>query len=382
MKKRTFISILLVICMSFSISAYAADVALYALDGRVISVAVDEVEAYTAPGMGWFLNKPVEMYSADGRTITVPYESVEAYKNVGWFVNENQPVFEEKKVLIRYTEGTVIEVPEAHVEMYKTLGWVLAESGEVKEPSSFMMRSPEGVVKEVKASDVYKYEQAGWVKTKDQIAEPSQPSTEPQVKYMTVYSQDGSTQEIDSKKYSEYEKQGWFHSFDAAVYSYAIFGLGDVQGAQALKDAKKYEQAFNMVQSGIEKIESTNSDYVPMLHYMRSLIMNEWQVVENAPIAMVGYEFTTKSGSEVIILDYRNISSNRIQSFKVNFDICDKDGNIVETNSAFYSASKLEMKPYDKKRCAWKVENGDATITIKNLRVLEVVFSDNTKWTK
>ena len=370
MKKRTLVSILLIVCMFAQVSAYAANVTLYALDGRMISVDVSEVDAYTAPGMGWFLNKPVEMYAQDGRTIMVPYDSVEAYKNVGWFVKENQTPPEEKKVLIKYIEGTMVEVPEQHVEMYKALGWVLAESGDIKEPSTVVMYSPDGQSKEISASEVYKYEQAGWVKTK------------PEIKYMTVYSHDGKTQEIDSKKYSEYEAQGWFHSFDAAVYSYAVFGLGEVEGAQALKDAKKYEQAFNMVQAGIEKIESTDSDYVPMLHYMRSLIMNEWQVAENAPIAMVGYEFTSKSGSEVIILDYRNISSNRIQSFKVNFDICDKNGNIVETNSGFYSASKLEMRPYDKKRCAWKVENGEATNTIKNLRVIEVVFSDNTKWTK
>ena len=40
------------------------------------------------------------------------------------------------------------------------------------------------------------------------------------------------------------------------------------------------------------------------------------------------------------------------------------------------------MKPFEKKRCAWKVTNGAPTNTIKNVRVIEVVFSDDTKWTK
>ena len=164
--------------------------------------------------------------------------------------------------------------------------------------------------------------------------------------------------------------------------TYAVFGLGNEKGAQALMDEKLYEEAFLKVQSAIEKTEDTNSEYVPMLHYMRSLIMNDWQKEEQAPIAMIEYEFAEKSGNKLVILDYRNISSNRIQSFKVNFDICNSKGTVVETNSASYSAKNLEMKPFEKKRCAWKVTNGDVTNTIKNLRVIEVVFSDNTKWTK
>lgn len=377
MKKRAVVSLVVAICLLASMAAYAADVTLYALDGRTISVSENDVAAYTAEGMGWFIDKPVEMYALDGRTITVPKNSVESYKNVGWFVKEEvkeeTPVEVEKpapkRVAVKYTDSTVVSVPEEHVEMYKALGWVLADEDEVV-PTTVIMYSPDGEEKEINIKDIAKYEQAGWVKTK------------PVIKKMTVYYHDGQSKEINEKEYKDYEAQGWYHAYDAAVYSYAVFGLGNEKGAQALMDEKLYEEAFLKVQSAIEKTEDTNSEYVPMLHYMRSLIMNDWQKAEQAPIAMIEYEFAEKSGNKLVILDYRNISSNRIQSFKVNFDICNSKGTVVETNSASYSAKNLEMKPFEKKRCAWKVTNGDVTNTIKNLRVIEVVFSDNTKWTK
>lgn len=377
MKKRALVSLFVAVCLLMSTAVYAADVMLYALDGRTISVSENDVEAYTAEGMGWFINKPVEMYALDGRTITVPYESVEAYKNVGWFVKEDAkeepeaPVVQApKKVAVKYTDSTVVSVPAEHVEMYKALGWVLADDAEPDVPSTVIMYSPDGEEKEISTKDIAKYEQAGWVKTK------------PVVKKMMVYFHDGQSKEIPEKEYKDYEAQGWFHAYDAAVYSCAVFGFNGEKGAQALMDEKLYEEAFLKVQSAIEKIEDTNSEYVPMLHYMRSLIMNDWQKAEAAPIAMLEYEFTEKSGNKLVILDYRNISSNRIQSFKVNFDICDSKGTVVETNSASYSAKNLEMKPFEKKRCAWKVTNGAPTNTIKNVRVIEVVFSDDTKWTK
>ncbi len=377
MKKRAFVSLALVICLLASTAVYAADVMLYALDGRTISVSENDVAAYTAEGMGWFINKPVEMYALDGRTITVPYESVESYKNVGWFVKEEAkeetpsvPVAPApKKVAVKYTDSTVVSVPEEHVEMYKALGWVLADESEI-EPKTVVMYNTDGESKEIDIKDIAKYEQAGWVKTK------------PVINKMTVYFHDGESKEIPEKEYANYEAQGWFHAYDAAVYSYAVFGLNGDKGAQALMEEKLYEEAFLKVQEAIEKTEDTNSEYVPMLHYMRSLIMNDWQKAEEAPIAMIEYEFAEKSGNKLVILDYRNISSNRIQSFKVNFDICDSKGTVLETNSASYSAKNLEMKPFEKKRCAWKVTNCEPTNTIKNLRVIEVVFSDDTKWTK
>ena len=38
------------------------------------------------------------------------------------------------------------------------------------------------------------------------------------------------------------------------------------------------------------------------------------------------------------------------------------------------------MTPCESKRAAWVVKNGSVAAGIKNLKVLEVVFSDGTSW--
>ena len=88
MKKTLTAVLTAAITVCTAASALAANVTLYSLDNRTIEVDESQVAAYTAEGMGWFKDKPVEMYAADGRTITVRADKVEDYKKVGWFVKE------------------------------------------------------------------------------------------------------------------------------------------------------------------------------------------------------------------------------------------------------------------------------------------------------
>ena len=74
--------------LAVSVAVCAEKTELYALDGRTLFVDEAQIEAYTAPGMGWYLEKPVTMHAADGRTIVVAADQIEAYKAVGWFLEE------------------------------------------------------------------------------------------------------------------------------------------------------------------------------------------------------------------------------------------------------------------------------------------------------
>jgi len=252
--------------------------------------------------------------------------------------------------------------------MYKALGWVEAGSA-VTENETVTMYDANGVAKEVKLSEVSKYELAGWTKVK------------PDGEYITVYYYDGSTKNIPAASAETYKAQGWYSAYDEAVYAYAAFGNGaDVVGATKLLEEKKYELAFNMVQDALDKIENTQSEYVSMLYYLRSMVTDTWREAAKSPLGFINYWFSEKDGKSLIVFEYRNVSNSRISSFKINFDICDKDGNIVETNSGSYFVNNLQMTPCEKKRVAWIITKGDVAASIKNLKVNEVVFSDNTKW--
>ena len=391
MKKSVKVVLILVASFLIATTVLAANVELYSLDGRTLSVKEEEVSLYTAEGMGWYLEKPVTMYSVDGRTIVVPADRVQAHKEVGWFLkgeldkdadndkNDTEtPVTEPEKpavdknagkVFIKYTDGTVVRVPADQVKMYEALGWVLVD-GEDSSSDTVIMYDANGNSKEVPVSEVGEYTMEGWT------------TQRPDEKYITVYLYDGSEKSIPASQLENYKLQGWYPAYDEAVYAYAAFGVGDTPGATKLIEEKKYEMAFNMVQDALDKIENTDSEYISMLHYLRSTVTDTWREAAKSPLGFINYWFSEKDGNDLIVFEYRNVSNSRIQSFRINFEICDKNGNVIERNSRSYFVDNLQMTPCDKKRVAWAIKTGDSAKSITNLKVLEVVFSDGTKWTK
>ena len=393
--KKTFKSL---ICLTatfvMATSVSAAKTELYALDGRTLFVDENQIEAYTAPGMGWYLEKPVTMYAADGRTLVVAADQVEAHKAVGWYLegeldgtdnNITEPDAEDTEkipapekentssaaitVRIKYTDGTIITVPAEHLKMYLALDWVQLDT-EANPTATVTMYNSEGVSKEVPADEASKYELAGWTTKK------------PNIDYMTVYYHDGTSKEIAKDLYESYKAQGWYSAFDEAVYAYAAFGNGsDVPGATKLVENKQYELAFNTVKDAIDKIENSESEYVTMLYYLRSTITDAWREAANSPLGFINYWFTDKDNKRFVIFEYRNVSNSRIKYFEINFDICDKDGNIIETNSGSYYVDNLQLVPCDKTRVGWKVESGQDAVSVKNVKVKEVKFADGTAWT-
>lgn len=405
MKKICTFALTAVMMLSASASCFAADVTLYALDGRTLTVNEAQITTYTAEGMGWYLEPPVTLYSADGRTVTVAAKDVDAYKKVGWYSlaelpegavkpttttpsndtsnntsgNTSGSVATGTTVKIKYTDGTVISVPSEHLEMYKALGWVLHTST-VSQPAdekTVTVYDSNGNSKVIEKEALAAYISAGWLTTPPQVGKPTE-----SVEMVTVYSHDGTTKDIPADQREAYKAQGYYSAYDEAVYAYAAFGNGsDTLGATQLVENKKYEQAFNMVSEALEKLENTDSEYVSMLYYLRTVVTDTWREAANSPLGFINYWFSEKDGKPIVVFEYRNVSNSRITSFRINFDICDSKGNVIETNSGSYYVNNLQMLPCDKKRVAWIVQNGKEAAGIKNLKIAEVVFSDNTKWT-
>lgn len=377
-------------CLAASLlmaSAASANVELYALDGRTLSVVEEEVALYTAEGMGWYLEKPVTMYALDGRSQVFPADRVEAQKTVGWYLKEELPGntaepqtpdsgetqvpstdVNNTHISIKYTDGTIVSVPKEHLDTYKTLGW--KEAAEADLNRTVVMYDANGNTLEVPYNEVGRYELEGWSTVK------------PSGNKMTVYSYDGTEKQINDSQYASYKAQGWYASYDEAVYNYAMYGNGsDVTGAKALLADKRYELSYNMVRDALDRIETSGSEYVTKLYDMRSEIMETWGAAAKSPLGFINYWFAEKDGKDMIVFEYRNVSNNRIKSFRINFDICDADGNIIEKNSGSYYIENLQMAPCDKKKVAWLIETGDEAKSIKNLKVKEVTYADGTKWT-
>ena len=379
-------AICIIASLLIATSVCAAEVELYALDGNTISVDESLVDAYTAEGMGWYVEKPVTMYSLDGRTLVVPFDRVEAHKEVGWYLEEDlpkneetpkdepvkeEPVKEEVKpagVRVQYTDGTIVTVPEEHFNMYIALGWIKAGNA-TAEVEYVTMYNADGTAKKVPANEVTNYELAGWSKNP------------PAMDLMTVYSYSGETKQIPKDKYEEYMAQGWYSSFEETVYAYAAFGNGaDNPGAVKLLEEKKYELAFNTVNDAIAKIENSGSEYVSMLYYLRSTVTDSWREAANSPLGFINYWFTDRGSQRIVVFEYRNVSNSRIKSFEINFDICDSTGKVIEKNSASYAVSNLQLAPCDKARVGWEAKSGKSAVSVKNVKVISVTFTDGTVW--
>lgn len=113
MKRMVSLMLSVVLLLSMSSFALAANVTMYAADGRTISVASKDVEAYKA--VGWYTEPVVLMYAQDGRTLYVEKSRVEAHKAVGWFDLPLTPVYA--------PDGRTLYVLSNQVEAYKAVGW-------------------------------------------------------------------------------------------------------------------------------------------------------------------------------------------------------------------------------------------------------------------
>ena len=371
-----------------SLNVLAADVTLYSLDKRELVVDESEVDLYTREGMGWFKEKPVDMYAEDGRTITVEAEKVEDYKNVGWYLSKEDFVsdktYENKvqlpdesdtgssnnetyKVTITLPGGPTISVPSYQLEMYKALGWVEGYGGKVT------VYNTNGEEKEIDEDQLSRYLGAGW-SVKSSYGTPSSGNTEK----ITVYLYDGSTKTIAKSSLDASKSEGWYPALDESIYAYAAFGAGDQPGATQLLENKQYELAFQKVDEAIKKLEGTSSEYVSMLYYLRTVVNDTWRADINSPIALINYNFQNNGDDRYIILEFRNISNSRIKSYKVDFNLCDASGNVFAQSDILYNVDNLDVKPCEAKKAAWAVSK--SSILVKNVKVIEVTFSDGTVW--
>ena len=114
---------------------------------------------------------------------------------------------------------------------------------------------------------------------------------------------------------------------------------------------------------------------------MRSEIMSTWNAAAKSPLGFINYWFAKSGEKDIVVFEYRNVSNSRITGFKISFEICDANGNVIEKKTSPYKIENLQMAPCDKKRVAWVIADGNASKSVKNVKVREVTFADGTKWT-
>lgn len=244
MKRMVSLVLSVLLLLSMSSFALAANVTMYAADGRTISVASKDVEAYKA--VGWYTEPVVLMYAQDGRTLYVEKSRVEAHKAVGWFDQPLTPVYApdgrtlyvlskdveaykavgwsaEPFVTVYAADGRTLAVKQSDVEAYKAVGWF----------TTVTMYAPDGRTREVNYPDVQSWINVGWY---------TAPVT-------TVYAADGRSMIVYTSDLQLHRASGWYSSKQEAIAA----DPSSAEIVQILKDCERYVNLASIAGSVLKK---------------------------------------------------------------------------------------------------------------------------------
>ncbi|MBE7050266.1 MAG: hypothetical protein E7394_05780 [Ruminococcaceae bacterium] len=164
---------------------------VYAKDGR--SLVIDKSTLNEWLAVGWANgDQLLTIYAPDGRTMQIAYKELAGYKNVGWY---EYPVM---KVYAK--DGRSLAIDKSTLNEWLAVGWFA-------EPFVDMY-APNGRIEKVLSSQVPAREAAGWVNGN---------------KTITIYAPDGRTRYIAYKELAAYKNVGW--------YDYPVITIYDSRGS-------------------------------------------------------------------------------------------------------------------------------------------------------
>lgn len=188
---------------------------------------------------------------------------------------------------------------------------------------------------------------------------------------VTMYSLDGRNLEVSPFLVQAYEKVGWYTKENRA-YIYV----------QEQYEKNKLSEDYH---SNIRLASEWNSFFEGTIHEdsinaIKSEAMNMWRMKVGAPIAYSGCSFQERNGTMYIKVSLTNVSYKKVHSFKVSFDVLDNEGNITGETYDYYYSTKAELETSETATYMWKNANVVNGAGITDFKVLEIAFSDGTKW--
>ncbi|MBR3994157.1 MAG: FxLYD domain-containing protein [Clostridia bacterium] len=219
-------------------------------------------------------------------------------------------------------------------------------------------------------------------------------------KYINVYAEDGRTTTIYDLLLPLYENVGW----QSGVIMYSLDGRSLevspflVQVYEKVGWYTKENIAYIYVQEQYEKNKLSEdyhsnirlaSEWIPFfegtvheasVNAIKSEAMDMWRIKVNTPIAYSGCSFEDRNGAMHIKVSLTNVSYKKVHSFKIKFEILDADGNVTGEAYDYYYSTKAELEVAETATYMWKNASVVSPAGVSNFKVVEIAFSDGTKW--
>lgn len=218
-------------------------------------------------------------------------------------------------------------------------------------------------------------------------------------KYKNVYSDDGRAMGVHDLLVPVYETVGWHSDVamwtkdgkmlavpycDVATYKvagwmdeteYDIFNFRKEYGEYL--GVKDYNAVMNLADSYSDYLDGTI--YQDEIYVAKTYAMDQLRKAVNGPLAVVN-QYVSSDGNAQIY--FRNVSYKDIKAIRIQFECCDVFGRIIKSNDT-YEVAKMYLPSSEATGLVFEINNrGNAGIieNIRNIKILQVVYSDGTSW--
>lgn len=255
-------------------------------------------------------------------------------------------------------DGRMITVWKDNVKDYEKVGWYTMRS--VAYSTVYPLRTS-NVQKEIPATITNEYIQNGYDLFKED--------------YMTIlYSLDDRKIAVKNTEVQNYKKVGW--------YTYK-----DYLNIKVDEAVKKYD--YETALCTLLTAKSTywqNEDRQAIIGQKMQDLRYAWMKAINSPVAVIWGGVEDSYGYPVASIGLRNICDKDITSFEVIFTCYDAYGKVTTDYPWLYNGTvtasydRGTFKQLTKVPFRWTLYSNERTVSIKNVRVVKVAYSDGTTW--
>ncbi|MBR1970017.1 MAG: hypothetical protein IKA17_06645 [Clostridia bacterium] len=182
-----------------------------------------------------------------------------------------------------------------------------------------------------------------------------------------MYSLDGREIEVEYCNIKAYQKVGWYLWTDYLYQDYK-------RNYDSYFVSGNYADAFSMAKYGASALSGTY--YESAFYTYKTKAMDAWRKKVNAPLAYTS-SFCYDNGD--VSINFTNVSYKTIKAFKIAFDCFDVFGTRLSTSYSSYSVEDTWLYSGNSNSYKW-TSTPYKTDHIGNVRVTQVVYSDNTYW--
>ncbi len=123
-----------------------------------------------------------------------------------------------------------------------------------------------------------------------------------------------------------------------------------------------------------------NGQFAPQINQEILTLMDKWRAKIKSPLAVLSYKVGEEYSTPYATIYFKNISYKKIIAYKIKFDCYNIFGEYERTYYSTYFDDDANIPMLGEYYATWDLYGADSVHTVKNIRVVEVVFEDGTKW--